>query len=353
MSQAILSNVRICGVASAVPERTVEPSEFYATFGETEVNKIVQSTGVARRHATQTLCTSDLTFAAAKRLLDELQWDPATIGALIFVSQTPDYLLPATSCVLHERLGLSKNCAAFDINLGCSGYTYGLWTIASLMQASSIPRALLLVGDTSSRTVSPLDRATVLLFGDAGTATALEWAEQGDSLHAVWGTDGTGYRHIIQPAGMFRQPGTEATSSRTAREGNNIRSEEDTYMNGAEVFNFTLREVPKLIQQTLDLAQCTAEQVDGFVFHQANLFMLNHLAKKMKIGPAQMPLSIREYGNNSSASIPLSLSVGMPQLGKQSCQLVLVGFGVGLSWAAIAVRCGPLCLPPVIQVPEL
>jgi 3-oxoacyl-[acyl-carrier-protein] synthase-3 len=352
MAQATLSHVRIRGVASAVPERAIEPKAYYESFGETEVIKIVQSTGVQRRRVTLTLCTSDLAFAAATRLLGELQWDPSAVGALIFVSQTPDYLLPATSCVLHERLGLSKDCAVFDMNLGCSGYTYGLWTLANLMQSSRVTRGLLLVGDTSSRTVSPLDRATALLFGDAGTATALELGDPGDAMHVTWGTDGTGHRHIIQPAGLFRQPSTEATAVRSAREGSNVRSEEDTYMNGAEVFNFTLREVPRLVQQTLELAQWQAAEVDAFVFHQANLFMLNHLAKKMKLRPDQLALSLGDFGNTSSASIPLTLSTAVPRLREKALRLLMVGFGVGLSWSAIAVNCGPLCLPPLVEVPE-
>ncbi len=353
MSQAILSHVRLCGVASAVPERIVEAKDFYERFGEAEVQKIVQSTGVSRRHISLNLCTSDLACAATSRLMDDLGWQPDSVGALVFISQSPDYLFPATSCTLHERLGLSKNCAAFDINLGCSGYTYGLWLMASLMSASRISRGLLLVGDTSNRTISPLDRATALLFGDSGTATALELTDENSPLAAVWGTDGTGWRHIIRPAGLFRHPHTEATALRTEREGGNIRSDEDTYMNGAEVFSFTLREVPGLISQVLELSQWKPEEVDAFVFHQANLFMLNHLAKKMKLDLGKFPLSIGQFGNTSSASIPLTISSSLPQLKSQSRKLVLAGFGVGLSWSAIALQCGPLCLPPIIYVPEV
>lgn len=354
MGVSKISGVRIAGVASAIPERLHHFSEFAATFGEEEVRKISESTGVVNRYVVpEQMCTSDLCFFAAERLIEATGWPSESIDALLFVSQTADYYLPATSCTLQARLGLPKTCAALDINLGCSGYVYGLWVASSLVASGAARRVLLLVGDTSSKTASPLDRSVCLLFGDAGTATALEKAENGAVLTFVLGTDGTGKDHLIIPAGAYRNPHGETSRVRTEREGGNIRSEEDLFMNGAEIFTFTLREVPPLIRTVLNESGWTAEDVDYFVFHQANKFMLDYLAKRMKIPAGKVPLHLEKYGNTSSATIPLCMTDPLGgRLRNESFRLVLAGFGVGLSWGAVALSCGPMAMPELVVVPE-
>lgn len=352
MAVSVVSGVRLAGLASAVPEAVRTLADDIAAFGALDANKISNSLGVRTRHvATNGICTSDLCLAAAERLFEALEWERASIDALVFVSQTPDYLLPATSCTLHGRLGLAKHCAALDINLGCSGYIYGLWVASQLMQGSSLQRVLLLVGDTISRIVSSEDRATAPVFGDAGTATALEQATTAPPMAFELGTDGTGQQHLMVPAGAFRQPSTPRTAQRTARQDGNIRSDADLYMDGAEIFTFTLREVPPMLRAVLATAQWTLEGVDAFIMHQANQFMLQHLAKRMRLATDKVVLTLEDFGNTSSASIPLAMTHALASsLTVQAQRLLLAGFGVGFSWGAAAVTCGPMVMPDLVVV---
>jgi 3-oxoacyl-[acyl-carrier-protein] synthase-3 len=349
-----LHGQRIAGIATAVPETGLGVADLATLFGQEEASKLVKSTGVARRRiAGSHLCASDLCLAAARRLMADLAWDPTSIQAIIFVSQTPDYRLPATACLLHARLGLSKDCATFDVNMGCSGYIYGLWMAAQFIQASGLSRVLLLVGDTISRYLSDQDRSTFPIFGDAGTATAIESVPESHMSFAL-ATDGAGGSHLMVPAGGFRTPHSEKSARRRERENGNWRSDEDLYMNGAEVFAFTLREVPTLIDAILTLAIWERESVAHYIFHQANRFILDHLAKKMKLPPDKVPLSLMDYGNTSSASIPLTISACLRE--SLTCpnkqRLVLAGFGVGWSWGACATEMGSLVLPPILEVPQ-
>ena len=344
--------VKITGLASAVPQAIRTISDDAKLFGEQEAKKIADRIGVTSRHiVANDMCTSDLCFAAAQILLDKIRWSRETIDVLIFVSQTPDFLLPATSCLLQHRLGLSKRCAAFDVNLGCSGYVYGLWLISQLLQNNYLKRGLLLVGDTISRIVSSQDRSTVHLFGDAGTATALEVSDPSTKMVYDLGTDGSGQDHLIVPAGAFRQPRSDSTCRRTKREGHNIRSDEDLFMDGAEVFTFTLREVPSIIKSVLRSTDWSIDTVDAYVMHQANRFMLQYLAKKMRIPPDKMIMSLENFGNTSSASIPLTMTVELAdQLASGSLNLILAGFGVGFSWAAVSLTGGPMMIPNLLIV---
>jgi 3-oxoacyl-[acyl-carrier-protein] synthase-3 len=351
MASSIVSGVRIAGVASAVPRAFRTIADDAAVFGEAEMVKISQATGVRRRHvAADEICTSDLCVIATERLMRDLKWPQESINVLIFVTQTPDYILPATSCVIHERLGLSRECAAFDLNLGCSGYVYGLWVASRLIAGGG--RALLLVGDTISRIASPEDRSVATLFGDAGSATALE-ADQNTptKMHFQLGTDGGGHRHLMVPAGGFRVRHSEQTSKRTLREGGNIRCDEDLFMNGAEVFSFSMKTVPGLIASVLDQAKWPLETVDAFVLHQANRFMLEHLARRAKLPRSRLVLALEDYGNTSSASIPLAMTTSLAgRLTNCELRLLLAGFGVGFSWASVALNCGPLLMPNLIEV---
>jgi 3-oxoacyl-[acyl-carrier-protein] synthase-3 len=351
MATTQVSGVRLAGIASAVPRSISTVADVAAIFGQDEAQKISDSIGVQQRHVvSEEVCTSDLCEAAARQLLAELGWTTDSVDALIFVSQTPDYLLPATSCSLHWRLGLSKCCAAFDLNLGCSGYVYGLW-VASQLMASGLQRVLLLVGDTISRIVSPRDRSAAPLFGDAGTATALERGEANTPWVFELGTDGSGQEHLMVPAGGFRLPRTSATGMRTEREGGNIRSDEDLFMDGAEIFAFTLNVVPPLFKSVLAAANWTVDMTDGFVMHQANQFMLQHLAKRMKLPSEKVVVALGQFGNTSSASIPLALTHSLAaRLRESSMRLLLAGFGVGLSWGAVALICGPIVMPDLVVV---
>jgi 3-oxoacyl-[acyl-carrier-protein] synthase-3 len=354
MAISKITGVRIAGIASAVPEKVRTLADDAKVFGETEVTKISRSTGVEARYvAPAWMCTSDLCYAAAERLLLESNIDRDSIDALVLVTQGPDYIVPATSCVLQSRLRLGSHCAAFDVNLGCSGYVYGIWFAAHLVAAGSARRVMLLVGDLSTRCVSPHDRSTALLFGDAGTATVLEASDKEEVMSFVLGTDGTGHKNLIIPAGSFRNPHTEATAVRSKREDGNIRSDEDLYMNGPEIFAFTLREVSPMISSVLAESGWSIEDVDYFVMHQANRFILEHLARRMKIGKEKMPLSLERFGNTSGASIPITMTHCLADtLRREEVRLVLAGFGVGYSWGAAALTCNRVVMSELVLVPD-
>jgi 3-oxoacyl-[acyl-carrier-protein] synthase-3 len=345
-----IAGVRLAGIATAVPAARTEVQPT-AAVPQADLAKILASTGVRARHvAPAGLCASDLCAAAAERLLQRLGWERASIDLLIFVTQTPDYVLPATACSLHGRLGLDKACGAFDINLGCSGYVYGLSVAAGQVQAGVAKRVLLLVGDTISKVVSGEDRSVAFLFGDAGSATALE-ATAAAPMHFVTGTDGSGAGHLQIPAGMFRAPSTGETREVRIRDGGNLRNDEQLYMNGPEIFNFTIREVPVMISAVLQAASWGIDQVDGFVLHQANKFMLDYLAKRMKLPREKVVVALENYGNTSSASIPLALCEALRgRLAQAPAKLVLAGFGVGFSWAAVAIEVDCPHLEPILTV---
>lgn len=354
MAVTTVSGVRIVGIANAVPEKVAVNTDSIGIFTEQIVKRINETTGIESRHvATPDICTSDLCYAAFNQLLDDLDWQRESIDLLIFVSQTPDYVLPATACSLHGRLELGSHCAAFDVNLGCSGYVYGLWMASQLMQGGTFKRAILAVGDTISRMVSPEDRASALLIGDGGSVTALERDDSAPDMVFDLGTDGKGQDNLIVPAGGFRNPTTEQTRQRTEREKSNIRSDNDVYMDGTRVFTFTLRTVPATISSVLETAGWTMADVDSYVLHQANRYILNHIGKRMNIPEDKLPICMREFGNTSAATIPITMGEMLSgPLTSTPQKLIISGFGVGWSWATAAITCGPIVISDLVTVPS-
>ena len=348
MSHTSLKDVSICGIVCAVPKERRENAFFEPSFGKEDVEKLKNITGInSRRVSDSQTCSSDLCVASAEELLKELHWSKNEIEALIFVTQTPDYTLPATACTLQHRLGLSTSCVAFDINLGCSGYVYGLWVASTFISSGQFKKVLLLVGDTCTKFVGPEDKSTAFLFGDAGSATALVYDPEATRSIYSMGTDGAGTPNLIIPAGNFRTPSNESTRDRTTQKDNNKRSQEDLYMNGSEIFNFTIQVVPTLFKELLTQASISENELDTIVFHQANLFMLNYLAKKMKLPKEKVPISITEFGNTSSASIPLTL---VTNASISINNVALLGFGVGYSWAGTVLSLSKLDVAKLIEV---
>lgn len=335
----------LVGVVSCVPKANVGNASFYEKFGEDAVNDVVKMIGVkSRRIADEVTTTRDLCGSAGKKLLAGLGWSSDTVDALIFVSQTPDFRLPATACALHSDLGLPKTAVAFDINLGCSGYPYAVWLGMTMIQSGAATRVLLAVGDTISKIVDPNDRSTALLFGDAGTVTAIEASPHHETFF-VLGTDGGGATNLIVPAGAFRD---YSASGDLRLAGKNS---ECLYMDGGEIFNFTLRSVPALVTSVIEAAQTQIASYDYFLFHQANLFMLKHLAKKIKLPADKMPINIEEFGNTSCASIPLLMTTRLRErLMLAPLNICMLGFGVGYSWAASSMRLGPLQFIEAIEL---
>lgn len=337
---------RVVGVVSCLPAKVRSNDEFVGVFGEAGVADVVKMIGVqTRRQVNAKTTTRDLCRSAGQRLLTNLGWEASTIDALIFVSQTPDFRLPPTACAMQADLGVGPACVAFDINLGCSGYPYALWLGMTMIQTGAARRVLLAVGDTISRIIDPTDRATALLFGDCGTMTALEAAEDSSPSQFVLGSDGEGFKNLIVPTGGFRDYMVCGDSRLIGRLGDAL------YMDGSEIFNFTLRTVPPLIERTVELGEADGHRPDFYLFHQANLFILKHLIKKAKLKPEQVPLNIDEFGNNSSASIPLLMTTRLKDaLLDKPHRLALFGFGVGYSWASANLNIGPLRVVDTIEV---
>lgn len=330
MARTNVEGARIAGVVSAAPAASFDNVADTAQFDRDEVRKVVGMAGIAKRRvAGPDQCSSDLCSAAARKLLADLAWEPASVDGLIFVTQTPDYHLPSTACVVHAALGLSDECAAFDVGLGCSGYPYGLWLGHMMVATGGLSRVLVLHGETPTKFTHESDRATWLLFGDAGSATALERAA-GARASFVLRSDGQGVNDLIVPAGGFRQ-----------RFSSDPR-QHYLSMNGANLFTFTIKRVPPLVQDTLKLAGRSVAEVDQFVMHQSNRFMMQHLAKKLEVPADRMPLTLETFGNTGGASVPLTLTHALGAAPRERSQTVmLIGYGVGLSWGAALVDVAP------------
>jgi 3-oxoacyl-[acyl-carrier-protein] synthase-3 len=342
-----VSNVAIRGIACTVSEKCINNESYSEVYGSENVAKFMAMTGVKSRYvALPDQAASDFTFVAARQVLQKVGWGPQDVDAIIFVSQSPDYPLPATACVLHHRLEFGKNCLAFDINLGCSGFVYGLFVAASICREHSIRRVLFCGGDVSTRGVSPEDRSVEMLFGDSGFAVALEYDASAAPCHFLFKTDGSGFKHIIVPALGHRRP----KGDQTIREfGEGVRrGDQHLFMNGPEVFNFTISEVPMAIKQLMASVPWTPEQADYLVLHQANFFILKNIARMTKFPMTKVPVSMDRYGNTSVSSIPITLCDAFGDRGFDATprKIVMSGFGVGLSWGVLALELDPsVCLP--------
>lgn len=350
MALSKIKNIRLDGVAACVPRARKTTAEYADLTPEDRV-KFSKTTGIEeRRVASAEQCMSDFCQTAAERLLADLKWDRSEVELLVCVTQTPDYPIPATGILLQHRLGLSKECMAFDINLGCSGYTYGLLVAASLLNSLGRKKALLLVGDTSSKITHERDRTAAPLFGDAGTATALSFDPTAPEMHFDMHSDGGGAEAIIIRGGGARAPLTAETLQPRELEGGIIRAVTNVELNGVEIFNFGLREVPATITAVLQSGECQIADVDQFVFHQANRLMNEMIRKKAKIPEDKCPYSLKRFGNTSCSSIPLTLVTECrTALLARRQRLVLSGFGVGLSWGTTLVEVQGIACPELIE----
>lgn len=344
------ANIKVTGIATAVPKKREVIAEKYSpVFGDKAVRQFSKTTGVVeRRVAIEEQTASDLAYVAAERLLSGKRIDRKDIGICIFVTQTPDYRMPATACVLHKRLGLPKDCMAFDVNLGCSGYVYGMQIISALMQRIDTKYGLLLVGDTLNKQIDPLDASAVMLFGDSGSATLLEKGNSLSPIRTAYRTDGKGFKAIIIPAGAYRN--RMASHDRRKWDDGNERSNYDLCMNGVDVFSFTITEVPALINEFMNANQIDREAVDCYAFHQANCYILKQLVKKAKLAEGKVHISMDRYGNTSVASIPLTLCdcYGGCSDGEAK-KIFSCGFGIGLSWGIAAFEVDSDNILPIME----
>ena len=353
MAELQFQNIGIAGIQAAVPAQIIINIKQTRYFEAASVAEIVEKTGIEeRRFAPEGMCASDLCYAAADKLLNDLQIDRSEIDLLIFISQTPDYRMPATSITLQHRLGLPKTTAAFDISLGCSAFEYGLSVVYSMMAGGTFRRALLLDGETRSRVYHPRDRKTGFLFGDGGVAALIESGEKyGHSFFSLH-SDGSKEEYIKIKAGGYRKPSSiETLAEYVIDEYGNISTDEHGRMMGADVFNFVLLEIPKNIKEILSYAGIEKEAIDFFLFHQANAYMNTYLTKKLKVSGEKAPQCLKWYGNTSSVSIPLTMcsQLSQSQLAGTK-QLLLSGFGVGMSWASAIIQTADIKNLGVIEI---
>ena len=323
-------------MAACVPQKIEYNKALGYMMSDEEIQKAIQNIGIEERRISEPdVCASDLCLRAAQQLLNDNKIDPQSIDVLLFVSQTSDYHQPATAAILQHKLGLSKNTLAFDINLACSGYVYGLSAAYAYAQNEGINRVLLLVGETMSKIVSRFDKVNTPLFGDAGTATLIEKGKQfGQSIFSLH-TDGKGADVMMIPDGGFRNPVTKKSFVEEMDANGDKRSRLQFRMDGMAVFNFGMSEEPRDVKNLVEAAGLELGEVDLLIYHQANKFMTDFFTKWLKYDKAKTPYSIRKYGNTSSASIPLTIVSELYEAYPERKNVILSGFGAGLSWGSV------------------
>lgn len=351
MATFSISDIAIKGISCCVPKNKQLNREL-SLMSSDEIEKFIEATGVEeRRIADDKTCTSDLCFHAAEKLISELNWNKEDIEVLVFVSQTADYILPVSSVILQERLGLSNSCVAFDVPLGCSGYVYGMSIISSMMKATGLKKGILLAGDTSSKLLSQQDKSTVPLFGDAGTATAFEYDSNANNLYFDLGSDGSGKNAIILKDGGARNRITQNSLEYHEYESGIKRNSCHLVLEGMDVFSFGISQAPKTINLLLDKFDLDKEKIDYFVFHQANLMMNKMIVKKLKLPQEKVPYSLQKYGNTSSATIPLTIALNLKEgLFNSTKELIVCGFGVGLSWGTAKITFDNLLITDILEI---
>lgn len=344
--------IGITAMAAALPNQVVNNLEYTDFFPEDQVKEVVEKVGVfERRFADNLTCSSDLCFAAAQKLFLDNDINRDEIDLLVFISQTPDYRMPATSITLQHRLGLNNSCIAFDINLGCSAFVYGMSVVYGMMQSGMIRKALILDGETRSKVYGPRDRRSAFIFGDGGVAALVESDPKFGETTFSLNSDGSRADLIMIKAGGYRHPSTpETLKERVVDEYGNMRSEEQGYMKGGDVFNFVIREIPRDIKKTIAEAGKIVDDIDYFCFHQANNFINAYIAKKMKLNGARIPHTIEKYGNTSSVSVPLTIVSELKDKLNGSNTLMMSAFGVGMTWATGIVSFVDTKISDIVEV---
>jgi 3-oxoacyl-[acyl-carrier-protein] synthase-3 len=332
----------IAAIEFHLPEDALYTADLASQFPEWSAAKIDAKTGIACRHiSADGECASDLAVEACKKLFGSGACKPGSIDYVLLCTQSPDYFLPTTACLLQDRLGIPTSAGALDFNLGCSGYVYGLGLAEGLISTSQASNVLLITAETYSKFIHPKDKSVRTIFGDAAAVTLLKAADsQVPSLGPfVYGTDGRGGPNLIVPTGGMRRPRSREAPGPVEDHSGNFRTEDDLYMNGGEIFTFTIDTVPRSARQLLEKSGLTEQDIDLFVFHQANKYMLEHLRKRMKIPTEKFMLAMSDCGNTVSSTIPIALKHAQTE-GRlfAGARIMLIGFGVGYSWGATIVR---------------
>ena len=353
MAIVTYKNVGITALAACVPSKVIDNYHYdLDIWPEEEVKKVVDKVGVVeRRFVDDNTCSSDLCFAAAEKLIADNNIDRNEIDLLVFLSQTPDYRMPATGILLQNRLGLPMTTMAFDITLGCSGFISALSIVYAMMQNHGFRKALLLDGETRSKVYSRKDRREAFIFGDAGVAALIERDVKFGESHFSINSDGSRGELIMIPGGGYRNMSSvETLRDKVVDEYGNIRNDEQGHMNGADVFNFVIVEVPRDIKRLFATTGVDIQNMDYYVFHQANAFINNYIAKKMKLDKERIPWTIQKYGNTSSVSVPLTIASELKNKMAGERKLMLSAFGVGMAWATAIVPFVDCKISDIIEI---
>jgi 3-oxoacyl-[acyl-carrier-protein] synthase-3 len=349
------NDISITGMSACVPARVVDNRFFSDFFSDEDVTKVVQMTGIShRRWADSSLAASDLGYNAGQTLMDAMEVKPAEVDGLIFCSVTPDYRMPATSFILQDRMGLGRSTLCFDLNMGCSGFVYALNLAYSILSSTDLKRIMLVNSHIIMNEIAKKDRATSLLFGDGATATMIEKRDGDTSAGTSYlsaHTDGAGYEFIIKPGGAYRNPTSAETLRDKVRSYGSIRNDEQASMDGPAIFDFTITEVPKDISNLMAFAGKSVDEIDHFVLHQANLFIMKHIGRKLKVPMDKIPVSLDKYGNLSSVSLPLTIVSELAEsLNGLKKTLLLSAFGVGLSWGSAVITLDHPVIVPIVEI---
>ncbi len=350
MANIRINNVSIKGITACVP-KTVEENANLSVFKEGEATRVIAQTGIERKHKVKGfgITAADMCEAAFWSLLDGLKWEKESIDLIGFVTLTPDYLEPPTACILHGKLGLSEKCMALDLTQGCPGWVNGLATISSLLSGGNIKRAILMNGDTATLMRSPFDKESMPLFGDAGVATALEFDSSATSMEFNFGSRGSDFKSIYRPFGGFKNPITEE-SLKFKKYGEHIeRRDIDAVMDGMGVFSFGISVAPKSIRELCETFEINLDDIDYFVMHQANKYLNEKIRKKLGIPSEKTPYSLKDYGNTSGASIPVTLVTQChKELSLKKLDIMACAFGVGLAWGSVHFQTNRIYCPDII-----
>ena len=345
------NGIKISGIACTVPQNKVSVESFCSVFGEEIPAKFTAATGIkAMYKALPEQTASDLATAAAEDLFVKSNIDRNEIGLMLLITQSPDYRRPSSASVVQKRLNLPIGCSCMEINLGCSGFVYGLQTAMSLMKSSDMKYGLLLMGETASKLVDPHDKSIVMMYGDAGAAILLERTEDKTTTTTLLRSDGSRFKAIILPAGGFRDmyPGHDRFKCSDGIE----RSLYDIYMDGTSVFSFSITDVPQALNDYFEYTATTPEDYDSFVFHQANAFIIRQIMRKLKLKKDAVPISLDRYGNTGGISIPLTLCDAYGQSRDNIRRVLMAGFGIGLSWGVTSVNIDVNKIYPITETAD-
>jgi 3-oxoacyl-[acyl-carrier-protein] synthase III len=329
--------MQIKAIEYFLPNKLLTNNEIEQLFPDWSAQKVEEKTGIKERHiAAENETALDLAISACNKLF--LNFDKQKIDFILFCTQSPDYYLPTTACILQDKLGLSRNTGALDFNLGCSGYVYGLALAKGLISSGVASCVLLITAETYSKLIHPKDKGNRSIFGDGAAATIIEKSNTPKLHEFVLGTDGSGYQNLIVCNGAIRNK-YNVLASEIQDDGGSIRTDNNLFMNGPEIFNFTIGNVPSLVTETLTKNNTTLDNIDYVIFHQANKYMLSYLRKKIKIAEEKFYINLEHTGNTVSATIPIALKDCLDKgIVKPGNKVLLVGFGVGYSWGATVIE---------------